>query len=96
MQRFLLFILIVIFCCLALVKIFIDGLEPVNFTAALDVSSLVFNPVFDHGHLIMDITWNKVQMVYLCKIIILLIIVIVAVYNYKVFINEPEDAQQNQ
>lgn len=93
MQRFLVFILIVIFSCIVLVKIFMSGLEPVDYTASLDPSSLMITkPVFDNNQVMLEINWSKIQLVYLCKIIVLLVLVFVAVYNYKLFIGEQEES----
>lgn len=96
MQRFLIFILIVIAGCIALTRIFITDLEPVEFTAANDAVQLGFQkPVFNEGKLLLDMSWNQMQLVYLCKILILVVIVLVAVLNYRNFISEPSDIEEN-
>lgn len=92
MQRFLLFILVVVFTCIVLVRIFMTGYEPVDFIAAS--KSVVLStepPAFNGGKILMEFGWSKAQMLYLCKLIILVVLVLVAVLNYRTFISEKEE-----
>lgn len=93
MQRFLLFILIVVFTCILLTRLFMSGLDPVTFTAAAETfkSPIGTDPVFNRGMVLLDTTWSQGQLVYLCKILMLVIIVLVAVLNYKSFVSEPAE-----
>ena len=92
MQRFLLFILVVIFTCIVLARIFMNGYEPVDFIAATESVKLpVEKPVFNGGQILLEFNWSKAQLLYLCKLIILVIIVLVAVLNYRTFITEKEE-----
>ena len=91
MQRFLIFILIVVLGCIVLTRLFMTGLDPVPFVAASDGFKAVANPIFNNGNILLQSTWSQVQIVYLCKILMLVFIVLVAVLNYKKFVSEPEE-----
>ncbi len=91
MQRFLVFILVVILTCIVLVKLFMDGMEPMDFLAAVDQTFVVKKPLFDNGRVVLDLNLSKIQMIYMCKLVILVVLVITAVYNYRVYVNEPEE-----
>jgi hypothetical protein len=88
MQRFLIFILIVVFTCIVLTRMFMTGLDPVTFTAATATFKATASPAFNHGTLLMDTGMSQGQWVYLCKILMLVVIVLVAVLNYRRFIAE--------
>lgn len=93
MQRFLLFILIVIFTCIVLARIFMAGYEPVDYLAALNGAGIpVEKPVFNEGKLMLEISWSRAQVLYLCKLIILVVIVLVAVLNYRSYVSEQEES----
>ena len=93
MQRFLIFILIVVLGCIVLTRLFMSGLDPVPFVAAADGFKASVNPVFNNGNILLDTAWTEVQLVYVCKIVMLIFIVLVAVLNYKKFISEPESEE---
>lgn len=93
MQRFLIFILIVVLGCIVLTRVFMTGLDPVPFVAAADGFKATANPVFNHNEILMQTTWTQVQLVYLSKILMLVAIVLIAVFNYKKFISEPESEE---
>lgn len=90
MQRFLIFILIVVLTCIVLTRIFMSGLDPVTTVAANTEFKAVATPVFNEGKILLQARWDQEQLVYLCKILMLVLIVFVAVLNYKQFISEPE------
>lgn len=92
MQRFLLFILVVVFTCVVLTRLFMTGYEPVDFIAAARQVKLPTDPpVFNGGQLLLEFSWSKAQLIYLYKLIILVIIVLVAVLNYRTFVSEKEE-----
>lgn len=93
MQRFLIFILIVVLGCIVLTRLFMAGLDPVPFVAAVDGFKTVASPIFNYGKVIIDVTWNEAQLVYLCKILMLVFLVLIAVVNYRKFISEPESEE---
>jgi len=91
-QRFLLFILVVVFTCIVLTRLFMTGYEPVDFIAAVKAVNLpVEKPIFNGGQLLLEFSWSKAQLIYFCKLIILVIIVLVAVLNYRTFITDKEE-----
>ena len=92
MQRFLIFILVVIFTCIVLARLFMGGFEPVDLMSAAGPAHIpVDKPVFDHGAVMLDFTWTQERMVYFCKLLVVVVIVLVAVLNYNTFISEPDE-----
>lgn len=68
------------------------GYEPVDFIAASPNVDLPFTkPVFHGGKVLLELTWSKAQLLYLCKLILLLVIVLVAVLNYRTFVGDKEE-----
>jgi len=98
MQRFLIFILIVVLTCIVLTRMFMTGLDPVSYLTATETfkATIGTDPIFNHGTVILDTTWTQLQLVYLYKILMLVIIVLVAVLNYKSFISESLDEEERK
>jgi hypothetical protein len=93
MQRFLIFILIVVLACIVLTRAFMTGLDPVPFVASASGFNANAQPVFNNNQILMQTTWTQAQLVYLSKILMLVFIVLIAVLNYKKFISEPESEE---
>lgn len=75
-----------------LARLAMNGYEPVDFIAATENIKLsAEDPVFYGGKLLMEFSWSKIQLLYFCKLIIVLIIVLVAVLNYRSFVSEKEE-----
>jgi hypothetical protein len=75
-----------------LTRLFMTGYEPVDFIAAApEVKLSTDPPVFNGGQLLLEFNWSKAQLIYFCKLIILVIIVLVAVLNYRTYVSEKEE-----